>query len=133
MTSIVLKSQVTGPLTYTELDTNFVNLNTDKLEAQGGTIQGYTETLHALGNTDTPTLDIQNGNVQSVTSDALTVTDWASAPAQSLTLIVTGTGTITDTTNYVWVNGDKDYAGTSIVNILWDGTQYLGSVVKGFS
>ena len=40
MATIVTRSGKGSPLTNTEVDSNFTNLNTDKLETSGGTITG---------------------------------------------------------------------------------------------
>ena len=40
MATIVTRSGKGSPLTNTEVDSNFTNLNTDKLELSGGTLTG---------------------------------------------------------------------------------------------
>lgn len=132
MANITLRANKGSELTFSEADSNFSNLNTDKLEKTGGTITGYTEGVHELGTVDSPSVDPQNGNIQRVTSDALNLPDWATQAGQTITFVVTGTGTASGTTNYVWFGGNKDYEGQSLITVLYDGYDYYAAIAKGF-
>ena len=134
MATIVTRIDKGSALTFQEGDDNFVNLNTDKLEASGGEITGYRETIHDLGSTDTPTIDVANGNVQTVAiSSGLTLPAFSNAAAgQTVTLLVTGTGTATGATGYIFAGGNTDLTTNSVVSIVYDGTNYWASIATDF-
>ena len=94
----------------------------------------YAETIHALGSTDTPTITISNGNVQSVTiSSGLTLPVFAdAATGQSVTLIVTGSGTASGTANHKFAGGNTTLTTLSVVSIFYDGTNYYTSIATDF-
>lgn len=112
------------------------------LDGQGNKIidvqlEGYKETIYSLGTTDTPSIDVGNGNVQSVTiTSGLTLPDLTSVETgQSVTLIVVGSGTIVDGSSggdYVFAGGLKTLTNESIVSIFYDGTTYYASVATDF-
>jgi len=154
MATIVLRSVKGSALTFAEGDDNFNNLNTDKIEnvvedttpqlggdldAQGNKIQNpvledYAETIHSLGSTDTPTITIANGNVQSVTiTSGLTLPAFSdAATGQSVTLIVSGSGTASGTAAYRFAGGNKTLTTLSVVSIFYDGTNYFASIATDF-
>ena len=134
MATIVTRASKGSALTFAEGDANFTNLNDDKLESSGGTITGYKETIHSLGTTDTPALNVANGNVQSITiTSGLTLPAFTNAAAgQSVTLLVTGTGTASGTAAYKFAGGSTDLTSYSAVSIVFDGTTYWCSINTDF-
>lgn len=134
MATIVTRAGKGSALTFAEGDANFTNLNNDKLEASGGTITGYKETIHSLGTTDTPSIDVANGNVQTITiTSGLTLPAFTSASAgQSVTLLVTGSGTASGTAAYKFAGGNTTLTSFSVVSIVYDGTTYWTSIATDF-
>jgi len=154
MSTIVTRASKGSALTWTEGDANIVNLNTDKIEnlvedtapqlggdldAQGNKIQNpvledYAETVHSLGSTDTPTITVSNGNVQSVTiSSALSLPAFSdAATGQSVTLLVSGSGTASGTSAYKFAGGNTTLTTSSVVSIFYDGTTYWTSIATDF-
>lgn len=114
------------------------------LDGQGNVVQdvvleNYKETVYALGSTDTPSIDLQNGNVQSVTISAgLTLPTIANMPAGgTVTLIVSGSGTASGGTDsagqtYKFAGGNTTLTTLSVVSIFYDGTDYLASIATDF-
>lgn len=101
---------------------------------QSPDLKDYKETVYSLGSTDTPSISISNGNVQSVT-----ITSGLSLPAfsdaatgQSVTLIVSGSGSATGTAAYIFAGGNKTLTTKSIVSIFYDGTTYWASISTDF-
>jgi len=154
MATIVLRNVKGSALTFQEGDDNFNNLNTDKIEnvvedttpqlggdldCQGNTIQNpvledYAETVYALGSTDTPTITVSNGNVQSVTiTSGLTLPAFSdAATGQSVTLLVSGSGTASGTGAYKFAGGNTTLTTDSVVSIFYDGTTYWTSIATDF-
>jgi hypothetical protein len=139
MTTITTRAGKGAQLTWTEVDGNFTNLNTDKLETSGGTITGYKETVYSIGTTSgTVAPNVANGNVQTITLNGnLTLNAFTSPVAgQSLTLIVNTNGTgRTLTSTMKFTGGDKTISTTSttdIISIFYDGTNYWASLSKDF-
>jgi hypothetical protein len=139
MATIVTRAGKGSALTFTEGDANFTNLNTDKLEASGGTITGYKETVHSLGTTSgTITPNVANGNVQTITLNGnLTFSAFGTPVAgQSLTLIINTNGTgRTLTSTMKFSGGEKTLSTTSttdIITVFYDGTNYWASLSKDF-
>ena len=154
MATIVTRIGKGSALTFQEGDDNFTNLNNDKIEAvvddttpqlggnldcQGNEIQNavledYAETVHSLGSTDTPTITVSNGNVQSVTiSSGLTLPVFSdAATGQSVTLLVSGSGTATGTANHKFAGGNTTLTTDSVVSIFYDGTTYWTSIATDF-
>lgn len=97
-------------------------------------LQDYAETIYAIGTTDSPTITISNGNVQTVTiSSALALPAFSDAAAgQSVTLLVDGTGTASGTGAYVFAGGNKTLTTSSVVSIFYDGTTYWTSIATDF-
>lgn len=142
MATIVTRIGKGSALTFAEGDDNFTNLNTDKLEKNGGTITGYKETIHSLGTTSgTITPNVSNGNVQTITLNGnLTLNSLASvSTGQSLTLIVkqdaTGNRQLSSTMKFA--GGEKTLSTSAnsidVINIFYDGTDYLAVLAKEFS
>jgi len=98
-------------------------------------LKDYKETIYSLGSTDTPTITVSNGNVQSVTISAgLSLPAFSDAAAgQSVTLLVTGSGNATGTGAYKFSNtGAKTLTSYSVVSIFYDGTTYWTSIATDF-
>lgn len=134
MATIVTRISKGEALTFQEGDDNFVNLNTDKLEASGGEITGYSETIHDLGSTDTPTIDVANGNVQSISITSELALPAFSNPVagQSVTLLVAGTGTATGTADHLFAGGNTTLTANSVISIVYDGVNYWTSIATDF-
>jgi hypothetical protein len=139
MTTITTRAGKGSQLTWTEVDGNFTNLNTDKLETSGGTLTGYKETVFSLGTTSgTVAPNVANGNVQSITLNGnLTLNAFTSPVAgQSITLIVNTNGTgRTLTSSMKFSGGTKTLSTTSttdIISIFYDGTNYWASLSTDF-
>src|SRR5210317_802516 len=150
MATIVTRAGKGSALTFTEGDANFTNLNTDKLEnvvedttpQLGGNLDGqgnkvedveldnYKETIYSLGSTDTPTIDVANGNVQSVTiTSGLTLPAFSNPETgQSVTLLVSGSGTASGTANHKFAGGNTTLTTSSVVSVFYDGTTYWTSI-----
>jgi len=94
----------------------------------------YYETPYALGSTDTPTINVANGNVQTVTiTSGLTLPTFTSAiTGQSVTLIVTGSGTATGASGYKFAGGSTTLTSFSVVSVYYDGTNYWASIATDF-
>lgn len=109
------------------------------LDGSGNTVsnvqlQNYKETIYDLGATDSPSIDITNGNVQKVTISAgLTLPAFTgAATGQSVTLIVSGSGEATGT-GYIFANaGSTTLTNNSLVSIFYDGTNYWCSIATDF-
>ena len=161
MATIVTRSGKGSALTFTEGDANFTNLNNDKienlvedttpqlggqLEANGNDINlagnqvkdanliDYKEEINDLGTSDSPTLTVSNGNVQKVTiTSGLTLGVFSDAAAgQSMTLLVSGSGTASGTANHKFANNATTLTTLSVVSIFYDGTNYLVSIATDF-
>ena len=61
MSTIVLRQIKGTPLTVAEVDANFSNLNTDKLETTGGTVSGNLTVSGTLSNTSVTALKMPVG------------------------------------------------------------------------
>lgn len=136
MATIVTRTGKGSALTFAEGDANFTNLNNDKLEASGGTITGYKETVHSLGSSNSPALTVGNGNVQTVTiTTGLELSAFVDqAAGQTLTLLVTGSGTLTTSGAVTWkiAGGNTTLTNYSVVSIVYDGSIYWVSVATDF-
>ena len=109
------------------------------LDCQGNKVQNpvledYAETVYSLGSTDSPTITVSNGNVQSVS-----ITSGLSLPAfsdaatgQSVTLLVTGSGTASGTGAYKFAGGNTTLTSYSVVSVFYDGTTYWASIATDF-
>lgn len=94
----------------------------------------YNETIYSLGTTDTPTVDPGNGNVQSVTiTSGLTLPTFEGETAgQSVTLLVSGSGTASGTANHKFAGGNTTLTTLSVISIFYDGTNYWTSIATDF-
>lgn len=110
------------------------DLDCSGFEVSDLNLKEYTEVIHALGSTDTPTVDPANGNVQTVTiTSGLTLPVFTGAAAgQSVTLIATGSGTASGTAAYKFAGGNTTLTTLSVVSIFYDGTNYLASIATDF-
>ena len=97
-------------------------------------LKDYKEPIHALGSTDSPSISISNGNVQSVTiTSGLSLPAFSDAAAgQSVTLIVSGSGTASGTGAYKFAGGNKTLTIESVVSIFFDGSTYYASINTDF-
>tara|TARA_R100001509_G_scaffold165701_1_gene149078 strand:+ start:1689 stop:2405 length:717 start_codon:yes stop_codon:yes gene_type:complete len=97
-------------------------------------LKDYKEPIHALGSTDSPSISISNGNVQSVTiTSGLSLPAFSDAAAgQSVTLIVSGSGTASGTGAYKFAGGNKTLTTESVVSIFFDGSTYYASINTDF-
>jgi len=115
-----------------------------ELDGQDNTISAvelkdYKETIYDLGTTDTPTLTVSNGNVQTLTiTSGLTLSEFADAePGHTITLLVSGNGSVTGSTSsagneYLFAGGNKTLTNDSIISIVFDGGNYLASIATDF-
>jgi hypothetical protein len=109
------------------------------LDGQDNTItaiglKDYLEPVHSLGSTDSPTISVSNGNVQSVSiTSGLSLPAFSDASAgQSVTLIVSGSGNASGTGAYKFAGGNKTLTTESVVSIFYDGTTYYTSIATDF-
>ena len=110
------------------------------LDAQGNKIQNpvledYAETVYALGSSDAPTITVANGNVQTVTiTSGLALGAFSDASAgQSVTLLVSGSGTASGTGSHLFAGGNNTLTTYSVVSIFYDGTNYWTSIATDFA
>lgn len=109
------------------------------LDGQDNTItaiglKDYLEPVYSLGSTDSPTISVSNGNVQSVSiTSGLSLPAFSDASAgQSVTLIVSGSGNASGTGAYKFAGGNKTLTTESVVSIFYDGTTYYTSIATDF-
>jgi len=139
-------NSATGVFTYTPPDLSaygtLSNVVEDSTPQLGGDLDGqgngvgdvefsnYKETIHSLGNTDTPSIDVANGNVQSVSiTSGLALPAFSNAETgQSVTLLVTGSGDATGTANHKFAGGAVTLTSFSVVSVFYDGTTYWTSI-----
>lgn len=118
-----------------------------RVTAANNSLSGYSEVIHDLGTTSTPTIDVANGNVQKVTLNGnWTFSGFQSAAAgQNVTILITqdATGGRTFSTSTItarWAAGayadGKTLTSTAnaldVLYIFFDGSRYLFTLVKGF-
>ena len=111
----------------------------------GNTIlKGFTETVVAKGNsTGTVTIDANAGTVQtltltgSITINAANMTNFGVGRSVTLVLTQGGTGSYTLTSDMKFAGGSKTLStavgAIDVVNIFFDGTNYLAALVKGYA
>lgn len=156
-TSLTLRNVKGSALTFTEMDTNLTNLR-DAVDAisttsfvttataqtvsgaktlQDVTLKKVAETVYDIGSAGgSQAPNVANGTVQKINlTSALTINGFTSPVAgQSLSLIVTTNSYTTCTSTMKFAGGTKTFStGTDIMNILYDGTNYYASIVKGFA
>ena len=104
-------------------------------EIQNAVLEDYAETVYAIGSNDSPSISVSNGNVQTVTiTSGLALPAFSdAATGQSVTLIVSGSGSLTGTGNHKFAEGNKTLTTDSVVSIFYDGTTYWTSVATNFS
>jgi len=126
-----LQSYLTSE-TFTEVSQDTTPELGGELVCAGNTISN--PVLEDLGSTDTPTITVSNGNVQTVTiSSGLTLPAFSdAATGQSVTLIVSGSGTASGTAAYRFAGGNKTLTTLSVVSIFYDGTNYFASIATDF-
>lgn len=130
---------LTSDITFTDVVDDVTPQLGGDLDCQGNLIQNpvledYAETVNSLGTTDTPTLTVSSGNVQSVTiTSGLTIPVFSDAASgQSMTLLVSGSGTATGTANHKFAGGNKTLTTDSVISIFYDGTTYWTSIATDF-
>ena len=142
----VLTTDGNGALSFTTIESGIESVADDTEPALGGDLDGqgntvsnieladYSETIYSLGSTDSPTITIANGNVQSVTiSSGLSLPAFADAAAgQSVTLLVSGSGTVSGTAAYKFAGGNTTLTTSSVISVFYDGTTYWASVATDF-
>ena len=144
----VLQTDGAGNLSFTTVSSggisNVVEDTTPQLgghlDSQGNKIQNpvledYAETVHAIGSNDSPGITVSNGNVQTVTiTSGLALPAFTDAAAgQTVTLVVSGSGTASGTGTYKFAGGNKTLTNDSIVSIHTpDGTNYFASIATDF-
>ena len=163
MATITTRSGKGSALTHTEMDNNFTNLNTDKIESVssdtnptlGGNLNGgdfqisavemtdYSELIYTGGSTTgTLTPDVANGNVQEIAlSGSITMNSFANAAAgQSITFIIkqpSSGGPYTLTSSFKFAGGTNTLSTAAdaidIMTVLYDGTNYYASLATNFS
>ena len=146
----VLQTNGSGTLSWVA-QTGISNVVEDTTPQLGGALDGqdnvvsavelkdYKETIYDLGTTDTPTLTVSNGNVQTLTiTSGLTLSEFSDAqPGQTITLLVSGTGSVSGSTasagnEYLFAGGNKTLTNDSIISIVFDGGNYLASIATDF-
>ena len=141
-TNMYFEAQTKSFATGSELE-NLVEDTTPQLggnlDGQGNKVEdveldNYKETIYSLGSTDTPTIDVANGNVQSVTiTSGLTLPAFSNAETgQSVTLLVTGTGTVSGGITHKFAGGNTTLTTSSVISIFYDGSNYWTSVATDF-
>lgn len=143
-------NNTTGVISYTPPDLSsygtLSNVSEDTTPELGGelvcggntisnpVLEDYAETVYSLGSTDTPTITVANGNVQSVTiTSGLTLPAFSdAATGQSVTLLVSGSGTASGTAAYKFAGGNTTLTTLSVVSIFYDGTNYFTSIATDF-
>jgi len=110
------------------------NLDCQGNEIQNPVLEDYAETVYSLGTTDSPSISVSNGNVQTVTiTSGLTLPAFSdAATGQTVTLIVSGSGTASGTGAYKFAGGNKTLTTESVVSIFYDGTTYYTSIATDF-
>jgi hypothetical protein len=111
----------------------------------GNTIlKGFTETVVAKGNsTGTVTVDANAGTVQtltltgSITINAANLSNFGLGRSVTLVLTQGGTGSYTLTSNMKFAGASSTLStavgAIDVINIFFDGTNYLASLVKGYA
>jgi hypothetical protein len=151
VTSSSLSTQLTNYVTSSSLSTQlqgYVTTTTNQTISgaktlQNATLKAVNETVYAWGNTSagTYTIDATSGTIHSMTlTGAVTINAFTNPVAgQAVTLKITqdATGSRTLTSTMKFAGASKTLTTSSnaidIVNILYDGSAYLASLVKGFA
>jgi len=151
VTTSSLSTQLTNYVTSSSLSTQlqgYVTTTTNQTISgaktlQNATLKAVNETVYAWGNTSagTYTIDATSGTIHSMTlTGAVTINAFTNPVAgQAVTLKITqdATGSRTLTSTMKFAGASKTLTTSSnaidIVNILYDGSAYLASLVKGFA
>lgn len=133
--------QLGGDLDVGSFQIKSTNADGDVVLTPGGTGTTYAknfqyyESIYDLGSTDSPSINVEtNGNVQKVSiSSGLTFSGFSSAQAgQSVTLVVTGSGTMSGTGSTKFAGGATTLTSYSLVSIFYDGSTYWCSINTDF-
>jgi hypothetical protein len=110
------------------------NLDCNNFRIDDAELKDYKETIYDIGSNDSPSITVGNGNVQKVTiSSALSLPAFSDAVAgQSVTLLVSGSGTASGIGAYRFAGGNKTLTTLSVVSIFYDGTNYFTSIATDF-
>jgi hypothetical protein len=139
--SVDTSSFVTTSSLSTQLGA-YVTTSTSQSVTGTKTFRGIQETVYAWGNVSgTIAPDASSGTIQTMTlTGALTLNALTSPQAgQSVTLKIAqdGTGGRTLTSTMKFAGGSKTLSTSSnaidIVNIVYDGSDYLAALIKGFA
>lgn len=141
----VLKTDGAGTLSWTTVS-GIGNVVEDATPQLGGELDGqgnvisnvtlkrYKETVYDLGSTDSPSIDLANGNIQNVTiSSGLTIPTTISnfSAGSTVTLIVSGSGTASGS-GCIFAGGNTTLTTSSIVSIFYDGSEKWVSIATDF-
>lgn len=130
---IDIEGATNGNINLTGLGSGSIQIVPGATGSTNLTRMRYNEKVHALGTTDTPTINLANGNVQTVTiTSGLTINAFASNAGDSVTLIVSGSGTLTGPAALKLPGGTNTLTTLSVVSIFYDGTNYLASIATDF-
>jgi hypothetical protein len=141
VTTSSLATQLAGYATTSSLSA-YVTTSTAQSVTGTKTFRGIQETVYAYGTVSgTIAPDATSGTIQTMTlSGELTLNALTSPQAgQSVTLKITqdGTGGRTLTSTMKFAGGSKTLSTSSnaidIVNIVYDGSDYLAALIKGFA
>lgn len=142
MTAIVTRSGKGSPLTHNEVDANFTNLNTDKVEKTNGsltnpTVTNYVETPYTANTSTAITLNLANGTVQVLTlTGSPTITMPTAVAGKSFIIYLkTGAGSYSVTwTTVKWPSATAPTITSTaskmdIFSFFSDGTNWYGTTV----
>lgn len=142
MTTIVTRSGKGSPLTHNEVDANFTNLNSGKVETTNGaltnpTVTNYVETPYTANTSTAITLSLANGTVQILTlTGSATITMPAAVAGKSFLIqLKTGSGGYAVTwTTVKWPGGTAPTITSTasrmdIYSFFSDGTNWYGTTV----
>jgi len=142
MTTIVTRSGKGSPLTHNEVDANFTNLNTDKVESTNGaltnpTVTNYIETPYTANTSTAITLNLANGTVQVLTlTGSPTITMPTAVAGKSFIIYLkTGAGSYSVTwTTVKWPSATAPTITSTaskmdIFSFFSDGTNWYGTTV----
>ncbi len=142
MTTIVTRSGKGSPLTHNEVDANFTNLNTDKVESTNGaltnpTVTNYIETPYTANTSTAITLNLANGTVQVLTLTGSPTITMPTAVAGKSFIIYLKTGAGSYSVTWTTVKWPAATAPTitstaskmDIFSFFSDGTNWYGTTV----
>lgn len=142
MTTIVTRSGKGSPLTHNEVDANFTNLNTDKVESTNGaltnpTVTNYIETPYTANTSTAIALNLANGTVQVLTLTGSPTITMPTAVAGKSFIIYLKTGAGSYSVTWTTVKWPAATAPTitstaskmDIFSFFSDGTNWYGTTV----